>query len=442
MKNKDKNPDKKQVIPTAKGEEYSPVVRRLNETVENPKVEYSNAFVLKGKTLQPFTTDHETAAKISQDKQCVEKKFKSNAEIADIVLNSSKILFGEKIILIGLLKKNSIEFAGGFSADGLLFDFSENGKTRLYIVKITLGSQSLGELFLWITQIFFLFRNNRNKESIRMFASQLSLAINKNIGWRNKLKPYVNGKNMDEFLQEVLIHKPQILLLMDSFRQELNGYRETYDTWEKYLKQMVLRRFAINSDTIITTVPTFSELDKKLNGKKKSSADKVKATEADHLENVSETVKEIFLELKEELLKTDKELEFRVKQYYISCRKKRNLFFLQLGKKKLSIVIANPEKNDSSKIKHYQIRILAPSVRQFWNGNEHCFTVVIESKEHLSEITSLLKKLLFNGESKEKVKSDDPPWEQGDGTLPAESTGSGRKTKSQAKPGVKKSKKR
>lgn len=396
MKNKDKNSDKNQVAPTTKGEEYSPVVRRLKEAIENPKVEYSNAFVLKGKTLKPFTTDQDTAAKISQDKQSIEKKFKSEAEIADIVLNSSKILFGEKIILIGLLKKSSIEFSGGFSADGLLFDFSETGKTRLYIVEITLGSQSLGELFLRITQLFSFFRN---KENVQLFASQLALHINKNIGWRNKLKPYVNGKSMDEFLQEVLVHKPEVLLLMDSFRQELNGFMETYLEWGKHVKPMTLKKFAINGDTIITTVPVFSELDRKLNGKRNGNAEKViKATEEDHTESVSETVKEIFLEIKAELQKVNIDVEFRVKQHYISLRKDRNLAFFQLGKKKLSIVIANPEKNMQKEIKHHEIRTLADSVKKFWNGNEHCFTVVVESKDHLSEIMQLLKKLVTNGE--------------------------------------------
>ncbi len=74
-------------------------------------------------------------------------------------------------------------------------------------------------------------------------------------------------------------------------------------------------------------------------------------------------------------------------------RKERNIAFFQLGRKKLSIVIANPEKGMREQIKHHAVRTLADSVKKFWNGNENCFTVVIEKKEHLEEVLNLLKKL-------------------------------------------------
>lgn len=362
---------------------------------EKPTVEYTNAFLLNGKTLQPFTTDADTAAKITQDKQSLEKKFKTETELAEIVLNNGKILFGEKTVLIDCLKKKSIEFSGGFTADGMLFDFSEEGKTKFYLIEILLSSGNLGELFMRMTHLFSLFRT---KESGQLAATKIADAINRNIGWRNKFKPFVNGKKMDEFLQEILNHKPSVLLVMDSFKQELSGFMETYtETWGKYLKPMALKKFAINGNTVFTITPKFIEI----NGKKNDRIVKEKSTEEDHLEEISETVKEIFLEIKSELQKVNIDVEFRVKQHYISLRKNRNLAFFQLGKKKLSIVIANPEKNMQKQIKHHQIRTLAESVKKFWNGNEHCFTVVIERNEHLNEITSLMKKLI-----EEKPESD------------------------------------
>jgi predicted transport protein len=97
--------------------------------------------------------------------------------------------------------------------------------------------------------------------------------------------------------------------------------------------------------------------------------------------------------MKTELLKVDSSLEFRVKGHYISLRKDRNIAFFQLGRNKLSIVIANPEKGMREQIKHHSVRTLAESVKKFWNGNENCFTVVIELKEHLEEVLNLLKKM-------------------------------------------------
>ncbi len=365
---------------------------------EKTMVEYNNAFVLKGNNLQPLITDPETSAKIAQDKQSLEKKFKNETELAEIVLNNGKILFGESTILIDCLMKNSIVLSNGFIPDGLLFDLRESEKPRFYFIEINLSKENLGDLLLRITRLFSFVRT---KENISQFTVLLSDIIRKNIGLRNKLKTAFGDKGVYDYLRELFTRQPEILLVMDNPIQELEGFIETY-SWGNYLKQMFVRKFAIDGETIFTMSPTFVELTNKKNGKKV----KVKSSEEDHLENVSETVKEIFLQIKAELLETDPTIEFRVKQYYISLRKNRNISFFQLGKKRLSIVIANPEKTADKLIKHNKIFKLSDSVRKFWNGNEHCFTVVIENKEHLSEVTSLLKKLI---PSEKQEKRDQTP---------------------------------
>ena len=384
---------------------------------ESMRVEYTNAYILKGKTLQPFSTDAETAAKIAQDKQSLEKKFKSEKELAELVLNNGKILFGEKTILITGFEKNKVAFSGEFFPDGLLFDFSESEKPRLYFVEIILAGADMAELFYRMTNVFALFSN---QERINLFLTTLSDAIRKNIGWRNKLKSAFGDKGIFEFLQKTLTSKPAILLVMDSFKQELTGFFETYtETWKKMIKPIIIRKFSIGKETIFTMVPTLEQLSSQPRNNKEV---KVKSTEEDHLENVSETVKEIFLQIKNELQKADNTVEFRVKPYYISLRKNRNLAIFQLGKKKVCIVIVNPEKNTRKQLRHHETRSHADSVKRYWNGNEHCFTVVIENKEHLSEITQLLKKLVADGNS-----------EEGSDETAAENTAA-EKTKSQAKP--------
>lgn len=393
-----------------KEEEYSPVVRRLKEAVENPVVEYSNAFVLKGKELKPFTTDSETAAKISVEKQSMERKFKSGKELAEIVLNNNKVLFGEKTVMVDLQRQTIIHFDNGFLPDGILFDMGE--KPGIYFAQAMISSENFAYLLTQLTRLFTFFRK---KESISLFREIIGKALNRNIGLRNKLNKCLGEKSIPEFLEEALKDKPRVLLITDDMREELANVMETYpETWGK-IKHAVIKKFALNGDTLITIILP--------NAKTNGSADRViKATEEDHLESTSAEMKEIFLHLKDELLKEYSALEFRVKQYYISLRKDRNLAFFQLGKKKLTIVIANPEKNTVKQIKHHEIRTLAESVKKFWNGNEYCFTVVIENDQHLWEITSLLKKLITGGDLPAEVQKTKAGSEKGESDEIAQET--------------------
>lgn len=310
-----------------------------------------------------------------------EKKFQSAMEFDKSVLNDSKKIFGEQTFLISA-EKIPNEFWDNFIPHSFLLEFSDVQKPRFYLVETAFSkSTPLGEMLLRITSFFGLLKNQDKIE-------KLCEEIGKDKGLKKELKDKINGSEVAEFLKGV-ISKPFILLVIDSYKQELERFMETYSEWQK-VKPLFIRKFGKNGDTIYTTNPDFAGI----YGKGKSKAEQVRQSEEDHLQNVSEIVKENFLRIKSELLKADKEIEFRVKKYYISLRKKHNLAFFQLGKKKLSIVIANPEKNTRKQVKHHHTLTLADSVKKFWNGNEHCFTVVIESREHLGEIVNALKKLV------------------------------------------------
>ncbi|MBI4930178.1 MAG: hypothetical protein HY841_05410 [Bacteroidetes bacterium] len=358
---------------------------------EKIQVEYTNAFLLEGKKLQPLTVDYQKAIELHQSKP-IEKKIKSESELEDIVLRNSKILFGGNTLLINLQEKTGIEFTGGFSPAGILLDFQDKQKPKLFLLEVFLSEKTFSDLFYQMTRLFSFFRD---EESTRQFADALGGVIGADKALKKEFRARVGSGEIREVLAEILKRKPAVLLVTNNEKNDLPVLTETYtETWGKLVKPIFLRKFLCKGDTIITVRPLFSEI----NGKKVVKEGKVKSTVEDHLENVSEPVREIFLQIKKELLKADKELEFRVKQYYISMRKNRNLAFFQLGKKKLSVVIANPEKGMQKKIKHHKTLTLAPSVKKFWNGNEHCFTVVIESAQHLSEIINLLKKLVKDTE--------------------------------------------
>ena len=65
-----------------------------------------------------------------------------------------------------------------------------------------------------------------------------------------------------------------------------------------------------------------------------------------------------------------------------------------IGKKKISLVVMNPDKDTRKQIKHHEVKTLAESVQKFWNGK--CCTIVIENEKNLNEVISLLKKLVAN----------------------------------------------
>jgi predicted transport protein len=353
----------------------------------------------------------------------VEKKFKSELELTEIAFSNTKILFGEQVIVLNYTDKNPVVFPGCLLPYGLLFDLREAQQPKLYIIEATLEKNDLAELLKKMTQLFHFFKNQENN---RLFAETLENAMHKNIGWRNKLKPAFENKTSAEFFQQLLLRKPTVLLITDSFKEELKPFMETYtETWGKMVKPILFQKFTLNGDMIFTIAPSFAEL----NSKSKPRDEKVKATEEDHLEVISESVKELYLYIKGELLNFNSSLEFRAKKHYISLRKDRNLAFFQLGKRKMTIVIANPEKDTRANLKHHAIRTLADSAKKFWNGNEHCFTVVIEKMENMDEIMNMLKKLIGGG----KINGNEPgSQEVGDG---AKDTKEQSKLKPKAKQG-------
>lgn len=359
------------------------------KTAQEPvEVEFTNAYYLKGIKLEQVITNKENANKILET-DVKERKFRTGGELGGIILNNGKQLFGEGTYLLDCAEKKSIIFPGDFIPHGLLIDVRDKEKPKLYFIEAMLAKENTTVWFSRMTNIFYFFSNHAHTAQ---FLTILENAIMLNIGWRNKLKPVFGDKPPIEFLQQMLLRKPDIILATDAMKPEIVPFTETYtDTWGKMIKQVIFKKFDVAEDILLTMSPTFADLNAKAS--KSTSEKKTKKTEDDHLADASDVVKEIYHYLKAELLKADSTLEFRIKGHYISLRKNRNLAFFQLGRKKLTIVLANPENGMREQLKHHEIRTLADSVKKFWNGNEDCFTVVIERKEHLDDVLILLKKL-------------------------------------------------
>ena len=338
--------------------------------------DFSSPFILKGKSLQVKINGQPI------DKP-VEKKFQSEKELQELIMQNGKVLFGENVILLDG-KKIMPEFLESYAVAAFLIDIKDAEKPKLYIVEVFHSKQNFGAFCMRMTSIFSLFRNQDNRIAL---ADEITDCVEKSKSLQKEFKE--SNRNVMELLQDIVKRTSSILLVVDCERPEFAGFRETYSEWEA-VKPIRIRKFFNKGETIITIHPDFETI--RNNGKKKN--DKVKLSEEDHFEDVSGDVKEVYGKIKAELLKKDNTLQFNPQKYYVSMRKNRNLAFFHIGKKKISMVVMNPDKDTRKVIKHHEVKTLAESVMKFWNGK--CCTIMIENTKHLNEVISLLKKLVAN----------------------------------------------
>jgi len=368
---------------TAEATPMPPIAPMTSEIAETPPtVDFSKAFTLENDTLQK-----RTAEQIGSDSEYppVERMFKSENELTELVLNNAKILFGENAVIVdftGKTDENKI-FPNKF-----LFDVKDLANPKFYIIETLLSKQTLGYLFAIITHFFALFKTYNARVE---FIAKVWQMAEKCEGTMNELEERIGGKSkFYDFTSNAIKRKPTILLVMDNDRQELTLFTETYEeTWGKSVKPVIIRKFRTDDEIIYTMTPDFTGVWK--DAGKKREKDNTVYTEEHHFKQSSETVKIIYETIKTELLKKDNTIEFRVKKFYISVRKGRNLAFFHL-KKKIKLVIMLDETVVRKELKYHTIKSLPESVQKFWNGK--CCEIIIENSGHLNEVINLLKKLI------------------------------------------------
>ena len=158
------------------------------------------------------------------------------------------------------------------------------------------------------------------------------------------------------------------------------------ETWGTMLRQILVKKYYCNDDTIYSVHPLFADIWK--NGKQKTE-ETIKVSENDHLCELPDRIRNIYRSIKTALLDVDSSVEFNPKKHYISIRKNKNLAFIHLRRKQVDIVVMNPEENTRELIKLHRIKSLPASVQKFWNGE--CCTIVVENSDNLGEVIELLK---------------------------------------------------
>src|SRR5260221_8056958 len=248
-----------------------------------------------------------------------------------------------------------------------------------------LAKQSFfGHVFPRITKFFSFFKNEENIDKFFALLSK-DKAVMKEL--QAKMKP----EDIPYFLKVAITARHSILLVMDSEMKEIPEMVETYsDTWQK-VKPILIQKYASNGNTFCTVSPPFTLVNRS-NRKERKVREKITYTEENHLENTSDDMRAVYAKLQSDLLKIDAGLKFNPQKYYISLHKNRNLAFFHFSRKKISLVVMQPEKDTRKIVKHHEVKTLTEKVQKFWNGSS-C-TIVIEDAKHLNEITGLLKKLI------------------------------------------------
>ncbi len=358
----------------------------IKNHLPNTTVDLNKAFILNEKTLQlrtreaPFEPDENLITPI-------ERKFKFKLQLERIVVQNGKVLFGANSLLIDTKVKTNIEFSG-YQPDAILFDLNEQGKPKCYFIETMLVKQDFfGFLFPRMTG-FFAQRNN--KEMVSSLIELMCKIISKNHHLKKKLQSFIAEEEVVLFVNRMLLNTPLVLLITDGAILELPEIIQVYgETWGKRVKPLVLRKFSANKESYCYLSPDFDDIDKE---KDTVKVKVVKSTEDDHFKNSSDGIRDSYSLIKAELLTEDETIEFNPKQYYISVRKNRNLAFFHISKKKITLVLVNPEKETRKVIKHHVVKTLTEKVQKFWNGPS-C-SVIIENTDNLNEVITLLKKLV------------------------------------------------
>lgn len=357
----------------------------IKNQVSYTAIDLSKAYILNGNTLELQTTPFELDENQGSP---IEKKFKSRKEFEEIILKNGKVLFGNDTLLINTQLKKDISFTGTYTPDAILFDFKDPEKPKCYLIETMYSIQDFYGHFLQRITGFF---SQNSKDDVRSsFIELICKLVNKNYHFKKKLQSLIGKEAVPEFISRMLTAKPPVLFIMEypnlKFKETLPLFSPS---WSKLVKLMIFRKFSVNGELLCSMSPSFEDIDKT---EVKVKEKVLKSTEEDHLKVVSDDVRNVYKSIKAELKKADKQVEFNPKQYYISVRKNRNIAFLHINQKRISLVVVNPEADTRKQIKHHEIKTLTEKVQKFWNGPS-C-TIIIDNADKLNEVVNLLKKLI------------------------------------------------
>lgn len=318
--------------------------------------------------------------------------FDKESEFEREVVLSSKKFFGSNSIYIDAKRKIETKSLGNSIPDGFLFDLADKENPEFYLVEVELSKHDFyGHIFQQITKFFGFYKNPK---SLTDLVEKIFTIINNDVELRKEFKKYLGDREIYKFIKDTIEISQNILLIIDGEKKELPDIMDTYsETWGKMVKLVLLKKFVNNGDIIYSMHPDFENIEfADYENEEENSEGNYTYTEEYHLEGVSDEVKQIYTKIKRELLKFNPQLVFNPQKFYVSIRKERNMAFFKIRRKKIALIVMNPEEDTRNKIHKHTIKSLKEGVQKFWNGLS-C-AVMIETAEHLDEVIDLLKEIV------------------------------------------------
>ncbi len=325
-------------------------------------------------------------------KKFVEFEFEKETDFEKEISENSKIFFGKDSIFIDAKKKIETKSLGNSIPDGFLFDLSDKENPEFYLIEVELSKHDFfNHIFPQITKFFGFFKNTTNQADL---VEKIFAVITNDSELKKDFKRHLGDREIYKFLKDTIENSQNILLILDGDKPELPEIIETYsDTWGKMVKQLLIKKYTNSVDTIFTMHPDFESIEYvDVETETKKESEKKEYSEEYHLYGVSEVIKKVYFQLKNEILTYDTNLIFNPQKYYISIVKDRNLAFFKIRKKKITLVVMLPEDDVKKMISHHTVKHLSNPVQRFYNGP--CCAIIIEDDSYLSEISSVLKKII------------------------------------------------
>lgn len=319
-------------------------------------------------------------------------QFDKEADFEREIVLSSKQFFGANSIYIDAKRKIETKSLGNSIPDGFLFDLSDKDNPEFYIVEVELAKHDFyNHIFPQITKFFGFYKNPKSQNEL---VEKIFSFITNDSDIKKEFKKYLGEKEIYKFIKDTIERSQNVLLVNDGDKKELPEIMETYsDTWGKMVKLILIKKFYNNGDTIYTMHPDFENIEfADIENEISVDTEDVEYNEEYHFDGVSETVRQIYVDLKTDLLKANSSLIFNPQKHYISIRKNRNIAFFIIGRKKIRLVVMQSDKETRKEIIQHPVKTLTVGVQKFWNGPS-C-AIIIETTEHLSEVITLLRKLV------------------------------------------------
>ncbi len=318
-----------------------------------------------------------------------EVTFQKEKDFEEEVFANSKLLFGEKTILLDtktLLKGNLL---GGTIPDGFLFDLSDETDPKFYLIEVELAKHSFNShIFPQITKFFAFFKNQEQRQDL---TGKLFEIISSDKKLRGLFKKHLGDQEIFKFINDVVENSQNILIVIDGEKGEISQMGEVYtDTWGKMVKHIVLRKYEDRKDTVYHLEPDFEILE--IVGDEKVAAERTSYDEEHHTDGVSENVVAIYRELKHRVLSINPELVINPTKSYISIKNDKNVAYIKMSKKKMNLIPMVPESTIRKHVKKYTVKSFPASVKKFWNGD--CADIVIEHGDGMDELINVLTPII------------------------------------------------